>query len=166
MSAFMVDKQHIDLMVDATTYDIHCSFAWYHEGIRHELVRGSAGETPRHNAGHVEYSTDAIGRMLIDENLNSIHARYPDTLDGGIVPGPLEAYWEQPYSCPIMLPTVDAVQVLKAIACYEYQSCEHDGWETSTAHAFCDALRRAMIDRLPGYDEAQWAYAPRRSAAS
>lgn len=73
MSAFMVGKQHIDLMVDATTYDIHWSFSWYHEGTRHERVRGSSGETARHNAGHVEYSTDAIGRMLIDENLNSIH---------------------------------------------------------------------------------------------
>ncbi|HCG01491.1 MAG TPA: hypothetical protein DEV93_13215 [Chloroflexi bacterium] len=162
MSAFMVGKQHIDLMVDATTYNVrHWPFSWYHEGTRHELLHGSSGETPRHNAGSVEYSTAAIGRMLIDENLRSIHARYPDTVDGGQVPGPFESYWEQPYSCPIMLPTVDAVQVLKAIDCYEYQSCEHDGWETSTARAFCDALRGAMIHRLPGYEEAQWDYAPR-----
>ncbi len=35
--------------------------------------------------------------MLIAENLASIHHRYPDTLDGGTVPGPIDAYLDTDY---------------------------------------------------------------------
>jgi hypothetical protein len=45
---------------------------------------------------------------------------------------------------------------LKAISCYEYQSCEHPGWRKSEAHAFCEALRDMAIGCLPGYDDAPW----------
>ena len=48
------------------------------------------------------------------------------------------------------------VAVLKAISCYEYQSCEHPGWHTSEARQFCSVLRDHMISMLPGYDDAQW----------
>lgn len=50
----------------------------------------------------------------------------------------------------------DAVAVLKAIACYEYQACEHPGWKTSEARAFCEELRGNAIHALPGYAEASW----------
>jgi hypothetical protein len=49
--------------------------------------------------------------------------------------------------------------VAKAIACYEYQACECADWEQSEAVQFCDALRRKMIARLPGYEAAPWGVA-------
>ncbi len=52
---------------------------------------------------------------------------------------------------------VDPVQVLKALECYEHQSCEHPGWESSSARAWCDSLRQQAIAHLPGYDAAAWA---------
>ena len=32
----------------------------------------------------------------------------------------------------------------------------HQSWVTSTARAFCEALRRAVIHALPGYTDAPW----------
>ena len=46
--------------------------------------------------------------------------------------------------------------MLKALACYEYQACEHAEWPTSEAYQFCEALRRRAIPRAPGYDAAEW----------
>jgi len=51
--------------------------------------------------------------------------------------------------------TPDPLVVLKAIACLEYQSCEHPGWLDSEARVFCQALRRVAITALPGYSAAQ-----------
>jgi len=53
--------------------------------------------------------------------------------------------------------TWSAVELIKALHCYEYQSCEHPGWRTSQAHSFCRALERRLIGELPGYDDAPWA---------
>jgi hypothetical protein len=48
-------------------------------------------------------------------------------------------------------------ELLNAVHCYEYQACEHPGWETSEAHAFCKALERRLISKLPGYNDGPWA---------
>jgi len=53
-------------------------------------------------------------------------------------------------------PPPSPVAVLKACDGYEYQACEHPGWEASEAHAYINALRRRAIHALPGYDEAAW----------
>ena len=59
---------------------------------------------------------------------------------------------------------VSPVVILSAIACYEYQSCEHPGWATSEAHDFCHALRIKMIRMLPGYADAPWEVTEARQA--
>jgi len=46
--------------------------------------------------------------------------------------------------------------VLKAIACYAYQSSDWEDWERSRASAFCETLRFKLIGILPGYDAAPW----------
>jgi hypothetical protein len=48
---------------------------------------------------------------------------------------------------------LDPVAVLKAIACYNYQSCEHNGWDDSEAHTLTDALRAAILKRHPELGE-------------
>lgn len=160
MSAFMVDKAHIDTLITAAL-DARCGrdFTWY------------VGEGWSATARQLDFTNaDEIGGMLWAENLASIHGRYPDTLEGGPVPGPVDfepehtlTYTWQRVGTPGALPPV---VVLKAIQCYEYQSCEHDGWRASAARAFCEALRLAMISRLPGYDAAPWAiYSPEQVLA-
>jgi len=41
------------------------------------------------------------------------------------------------------------VAVLKAIDCYDYQSCEHQGWGASRAAQFCTLLRLAVLAEHP-----------------
>ncbi len=102
-----------------------------------------------------------IGQFLIDENLRSVRYRYDTASDN--LPGPAEPYWTEPYEyAPLRAERVSTVQALKALDCYEYQSCEHPGWRTSEAFQFCEALRQKLIRALPGYDEAAWKITPRR----
>jgi hypothetical protein len=49
-----------------------------------------------------------------------------------------------------------AVQVIKAIHCFAYQARNVSDWESCWAKRVCDALERAAVNALPGYDEAPW----------
>lgn len=144
MSAFVLDKAHIDFLVTA--------------GLRLDSMRALTLEirvegTPTACLELSESTATAFGKLLWTENHRSVSARYPDATgaDARDMRGP-ESYRFEWAS----LTRNDAVRVLKAIDCYEYQSCEHDGWETSLAKEFCDALRSRAIRNLPGYEEAEW----------
>lgn len=98
------------------------------------------------------FNPDTLGRELWAENLRSIHHRYPDTVDGENLPGPIgftEAdvirYTHGPGSKVV---NVDPLGVLGAIRGYRYQSCEHPDWPTSVAYAACDAIEKAVIGWL------------------
>jgi len=137
MSAYMVSRKHIDLLVAVAVAGPTGCRDWY---------------PPSHK------SKDDIGEMLVKENLSSIHHRYPDTITNpDDTPGPCEQYWLHRYTFrrAIRLTTIEA---LKAIDSYEYQACEHPEWETSEARKFCDALRRALVHVLPGWEQAPWGF--------
>lgn len=131
MSAFVVDKRHIDVLVTAgLVFKRDGGLYWY----------DAAKQTRK-----LDYTTaDAVGTMLLAENVKSVNDRYDDH-------GEAESY-----TFTFVDGTPDPVVVLKAIACYEYQSCEHDGWKKSDAKAFCDALQDVAINALPGYGAAPW----------
>lgn len=48
------------------------------------------------------------------------------------------------------------VQLLKAVDCLEYQSCETPGYYTSDDYRQLDGIRRRMVAALPGYEDAEW----------
>jgi len=141
MSAYIVDKAHINALLrfaDAPAYHSHSSFTWYHNEEWHELTH----ETE-----------DAVGQMLLDENVKSVCYRYPDDSITSL-PGRTDAEYLMPFKA---YPTVNrptATDALSMIGCYEYQSCEHPEWPESEAKAFCDALTHRAIRRLPGYEDA------------
>lgn len=120
MSMFIVSREYIDHMVTAI--------------IRAELV----ADTPDH-----------IGRMLWNENLESAKYRYPNDGDGER-PGPIsfrdsdvETYtWTEQ-------PELDAAALASTLHCYNYQACEHPGWEDSLAHSVTSKL-------LAGLGEVDW----------
>jgi hypothetical protein len=88
-----------------------------------------------HDARH--YDRAAMVRMLAEECLASVHARYPDTIDHPEhTPGPIDHWYEKPYQYTRPLSHATAVEGLSLLACYEYQSCEHDGWLESEARSF------------------------------
>ncbi|MCI0456915.1 MAG: hypothetical protein L0Z62_08050 [Gemmataceae bacterium] len=128
MSAWIVSKKHIDLMV---------------AGIMH---RTRDRVVPPHEGG---YNPDALGQMFVKECVASVSYRYPDDKPGEL-PGPCDGYYLKRYTFedPGYLPTV--AELYKAIDCYCYQSCEHRGWEKSKALKVCDAVRAVIAARVPG----------------
>ena len=122
MSAWLVSKKHIDVLVHARSI----SKFW---------------DVPEN-----EMTDTELGKMLWRENMLSLEARYDDRIDDDL----LEGY---SYSEPKQFPIVN---ILKAIHCYEYQSCEHEGWKNSAAHNYCKLIHHALISYLPGYDDAPW----------
>ena len=154
------------------------NFSWYHDDRWHRLdPRADIGDErpaaiPGFNAIEL-VGPSVLGQRLLDECVASVHSRYPDTSpDEGDLPGPRDAYYMGPYvwepylrsetrliapGMPrVIAPPASTVVIAKQIANYEYQSCEHDSWESSEAHAFCRALAEGLLRSLPGWEEAPW----------
>ena len=148
MSAYIVDKDHISFLVNAAfkaaANDHSLSFSWYHNGERHELTSGNC---------------DEVGQMLLDECVTSVSFRYSDA---GItqLPGPNSAYWLIPFRHDVhVTQRADenwVAQVFKSIDCYEYESCEHPEWRSSSALVFIETLRKQACRMLPSYNKAEW----------
>jgi len=129
MSAFLVSSNHIDVLVHARRV------------LRHKTFGRIGGDT-----------TDTeLGQMLWRENMLSLAARVPT--DASVDEVALATYSATAYPPG----RFSIVELLKAIHCYEYQSCEHDGWDTSEARAYCRAVERELLGLLPGYESAPWA---------
>lgn len=144
MSAFLVPRHHIDLIVrayDKGPRDSSGQVSWRRYG--GHFVRD--GEY-----GHEEYMTPQdVGIMLYEANVESIKARYPDD----------PVMWEagnEPYEYKAPREGLTIAETFKALHCYEYQACETPDWLTSDAHEFCQFLAKRIATVLPGYDEASW----------
>ena len=152
MSAFEVDETHIDVLLSAALQRVHGStLSWYHgeipETLPGEALPSHGDYLERLNKTHREVTRDNAGMwgaLLVAENRRSVNHRYD------------EDEIEEPYELTRYEGTFVAAAILKAIDCYEYQSCEHPGWKGSEARSFCEALRGRMIGQLPGYDSAKW----------
>ena len=105
MSAWIVSKQHIDYLVTA--------MAQY---------------------GTLDSNAHYVGQKLWQENVNSVAHRYPDDTPAER-PGPVCKHGVRPstYKHTPYKKAIDPITLLKQIGCYEYQSCEHDGWQASWA---------------------------------
>ena len=145
MSAFIVDKIHIDGLVQAMleSNGFHSPFRYFFKDKSHAVVKENAND---------------IGSMLWEENLKSIDSRYPDCKEDGKYPGPIDFSTKDivSYTYKRASQRVKLIDALKAIDCYEYQTCEHNDWEKSESFAICQSLRKWLISRLPGYEEASW----------
>jgi len=91
-------------------------------------------------------SDTILGRLLLRENYLSLAARYGDPVDNVEIDAFRYAD-PRPHS---------PLEILKAIDCYEYQACEHDGWQASVARRYCEWLRCLAVSRLPGYEALPW----------
>jgi hypothetical protein len=144
MSAYIVDENHISYIVAAALSNrirtsSHGRFTWWHNHTR---------EISQYNPeGAAEFATE-----LWQENVKSVNHRYPND------PAPLALFTITPQKLDEMLHAWDfePIQLLKAISCLDYQSCEHPEWETSNAHAFLEGLKNAAIASLAGYSDAAW----------
>lgn len=155
MSAWIVGKTHIDLLVTA-------GLTFPGQRIQGACLRWwIPGNNPVDSKTLRHENADTVGVMLWAENYRSVMHRYPDAeTDGDGVPGPdgFTGAHVLTYEYLRVPGRIDPVVVLKAMDCYEYQSCEHDGWQNSSARAFCAALQATCIGLLPGYDKAPWGF--------
>lgn len=157
MSAFIVDKVHIDALVTAGLIlprpygPMHWIWPELTEEDQRDAYQRGEPWGPRaiqlikertHELTHE--TTGRVGAMLLAENASSTNHRYD------------EEKWEQPYTFTELRGHPDPVIVLSALRCYEYQSCEHPGWPKSEAYAFCRNLQAVAIRNLPGMDSAPW----------
>ena len=94
------------------------------------------------------HTPETVAAILRAENVRSLEARYgnaDDMLD------------DAPYTFRAVNKT-DAVTVIKSVHCLRYQSCEADNYETTLAAQLLDAIERAAVASLPGYDDAPWGW--------
>lgn len=135
MSAFVVTKQHIDAMVTAGLPRPGDS-GW---------IRWTDPVNPTQTHILNLDTADRAGALLWQENRVSVNHRYHDGDE-------IDALYRFARFAQ------NPVTVLKLIDCYEYQSCEHPGWEESQAKRLSGQLRKQAISKLPGYDEAPWGF--------
>lgn len=120
MSAFVVSKPHIDFLATAA----------------HELGM--------HMDEHGDLlSQTKLGQIWWDENERSVAYRYNDETITA------ERYTYRRNTAGMDVKSAKWLcQVLKAIACLEYQSCETDDWEKTTACKLLMDLRSRTIAHL------------------
>lgn len=141
MSAFMVGRQHINAMVTVFLYGPTRPAGGFQ---RWEMPRHHTYITQDHERN--EITPDELGQLLWRENYRSVMGRYPDCNPDNL-PGPNDfspadiAFYTFERSRTV--PTV--AQTYNMLRCYEYQSCEHDDWQTSPAHRFVEQLKDKLF---------------------
>ena len=137
MSAYIVDHDHIDALLD---YAIQ------------QQVRYVVRETNSIVEIDAKNATE-IGRILLTENERSVRARYP-ACDVKELPGTIgeDAANYKFKRWPLRSP-LQALTILKACDGFDYQACETDDYEQSLAANIIRAIRGFAIRRLPGYSD-------------
>lgn len=144
MSAYIVEKEHILYLVSAGLSRLisphQGPLTWYHDDQHYGLPAG-------------DYKRAAeVANMLWQENAKSYIARYPQHARDA----ELSAITARDFSMTFAGHSFDPAQIFKSCDCYEYQSCEHEGWKASEAHSFIQRLRKAAWSALPGYESTEW----------
>lgn len=153
MSAFVVSKSHIDALILLglrLPYPSASPLRWSRSYDK--------WDTPT-TCQLTHETLHEVGQMLIDCCVESVSARYKDSAHDGL-PGPCDEYYKRRYEWEAVTVTPSAVQGLKLISCYEYQSCEHEEWKASEGRSFCQALRGKLITELPEYTASDWEHSP------
>ena len=131
MSAFVVNKTHIDLIVDVAQ-----------NGPRAGANRGWRGENRF-------LDPNALGRMLWLENVKSVEYRYEEERLEDRAEAEAYTFTQPDYRLTLG-------EALSAISCLDYQSCEHPGWEKSDAKAALDKLQYALVDQIKDKEVWEW----------
>jgi hypothetical protein len=137
MSAFVVQNMHIDAII---SYAVDKRISYY------SAQRQTRIEIGAHNA-------EEIGRILMDENVRSVCARYPDIEND--VKDAASEYAYKGFSTPLT-----AIEIIKACNCLEYQSCETSDWDASLAWRILHDIKAHAVHHLPGYNNAPWEVTP------
>lgn len=175
MSAFVVGTDHIDYLLTATA-----QAARHPYGIGGVLVSDAQAEhiramdgadsLSRYGVGtqfwHPEQNLAAAGRVLLAENIRSVHTRYPDdTFEELPGPRPMVAAVDYVYK-NVRADLVYPAQTIHAIDCWQYQTSEYDGHEQAPGWQFTNVLYKAAVRDLIGEDrkDLQWEWDREKAA--
>jgi hypothetical protein len=153
MSAYVVDPAHIDVLLSVAIGGPRGRAVLYPgDGWRppyvNELLDDRSGPLTAEDADHA-------GRVLLAECIESVSCRYPDDSPDEL-PGPRPMPRPEQYEWTDFGSLLTPIEACCAIDGYEYQSCEHPGWQASGAFWFCHRFRRALVGAMPGYRDAEW----------
>lgn len=129
MSAFILLEKHINTLITSALF---ASRYGYNFGV----VHNNQYKTYHFN------DTDILGQILVNQNYKSVNYRYDEN--------------EIPYKYHFKYTEAEAIQILKACDCYDYQSCETEDYYSTEACAIIERIRRDTISTLPGYNDALW----------
>lgn len=94
-----------------------------------------------------------LGKMFWRENVDSVAYRYDmpkrHAAEYADYVAAVEAYEFEPFAAK-------PVAIAKIARCYDYQSCEHPGWDASRSKQMVEQLMECFPDTLPGYDCMPW----------
>ncbi|MGZ4659671.1 MAG: hypothetical protein ACXVYB_00160 [Arthrobacter sp.] len=126
MSAFTLGSDHIDLLI---------TVAMRVPGFNEKYI-------------NIPKTADLLGQDLLNENYASVNYRYSEE-----EPVP-EYHWQPVGDIREVEPSaLLLLQILNAVHCYEYQSCEHPAWTDSKAFWVSQAIENWCELKLT---ELQW----------
>jgi hypothetical protein len=98
------------------------------------------------------------GRALLAENVKSFAACYrvKGRAKGSDMRNETAHGWRQARAYTFTRRIAHRAAVAKLARFYDYQACEHDGFETSTAKTIVDKLMASHPESLPLYDKMPW----------
>lgn len=134
MSASVVGHAHIDALL---TWAINHRVDYWN-GSAHVTITAENAET--------------IGQELLDVNTWSVQQRYGGAEDD--LPG-FEGETAAGYRFRLWWRDLSPVAIIRSWHCWDYQSCEFDGWQATLAHTIIRAIESNATSSLPGYGEAE-----------
>lgn len=172
MSAFVVGTDHIDYLVTAVTtwHGLHSVSTLYLSDTQAEQVVAAGGEVEGYQYGagqtwNPARQPDALGRLLLGENITSVRHRYPGEPDTDL-PGPRPWVPAHEYTYRSVSPVfMSPAQVIRAIECWQYQTCEYTGADTAPGWLLTDRLYRVAVDRILDGSDLQWEWDRATAAA-
>ena len=130
MSAYLVSKAHIDLLVDLA-------------------LRGPRDMDKPGEWEPTETDPDQLGKMLWEQNERSVLNRYPRRESDEATKDAITNYKFVPP--PYHLNLAEAV---KAIHCLQYQSSESEDYEIAPAGQWANEMLQVLSYYVPGYEAA------------
>lgn len=92
---------------------------------------------------------DALGKLLRDANEASLRERYDRAFE--------EEITENPYT-PQFVYTGNLTEedIISAVDCFHYQSCEYDGYKASDAYFVAEAIKAIAVSALIDGKDKVW----------
>jgi hypothetical protein len=153
MSAWIVSKQHIDVLVRGALEQggFHHHVRWYN------VLPDHPGKfaTPE---GEGVILASQLGQMLWRENHKSVNCRYSENrrTPPYVYEEPSEFLFTKRDGWSTPQTRVNPAVLAKQVHCYNYQTCEHSGYRSSKAHSLVLYLGYAVSSNVEGYEDTVW----------